>query len=486
MAHHPRSFPDENPQRPRRPAPKHQLRKAHPGDQELRQTIQEAFRKLDQQKQQKLQQKKPGNKPAAAPKNLVVTITGLNEAGFGLAQKNGQTILVPRTAVGDQAVVTPPRTQERWSSADLVEVLQPGPGRILPPCPAFSAGCGGCQWQHLDYPAQLDWKEKTVATLLHGKAGYRGMVNSILGMAMPEGYRNKLSLKTQDGRLVFVPEIGEKPLAPDDCPVQTPALRKAWRELKRNRMHPAIEQIHLRSNAQGQVGLHVFAKEAGPNLDAALKHLVQDCPGAVGLGVTTRQGYRVVGGEAVLAQTLGTVTWLIPHNGFFQTNQEQAGVLLDLVRRQARLTKQDRLLDLYCGAGFFGLALAGEAGEVLGIEENAQAVLAAEASAKHSGIGNVRFLSGDLGPVLARQPAHPSEVAVVDPPREGLLPQAVQALIERRPHRIVYISCYAPSLVRDYKLLAAAGWKGVDCTPLDMFPHTSHVETILTLERSKV
>jgi tRNA/tmRNA/rRNA uracil-C5-methylase (TrmA/RlmC/RlmD family) len=120
---------------------------------------------------------------------------------------------------------------------------------------------------------------------------------------------------------------------------------------------------------------------------------------------------------------------------------------------------------------------------VVGIEENPQSVEAAGASARASGLGNTRFLAGDLGAVLATVDRVPGEVAVVDPPREGLLPRALELLVARAPKRIVYISCYPQSLVRDLKALAKAGWKATSCTPVDMFPHTSHLETVVTLEK---
>ena len=416
-----------------------------------------------------------------------LTITSLNEFGYGVGQKAGQTITVARTAPGDQVLIGPVHSKERWTSADLVKVVKPGPDRVASPCRAFDQGCGGCQWLHLSYPAQLAWKEKNLTALLRTRAGFKGKLNPLVpwaaGVGSPQGYRNKLSLKNVGGALVLVPETEEKPLSPAQCLVQTPALQKAWAWLKPQKIHPAIEQIHLRSNAAGQVGLHTFVKDGAAGLDAALKALFSGLPGAHGLGVTGRSGYRLVAGEAALTQTLGPTKWLIPHNGFFQTNEPQAGVLLDLVRREAWSTKADRVLDLYCGAGFFGLALAGQAREILGIEENPQSVAAAQASALASGIVNARFLAGDLGPVLAALPSVPGEIAVVDPPREGLLPRALEALKVRSPKRIVYISCYPQSLVRDFKALAAAGWRGVSCTPVDMFPHTSHIETVLTLER---
>ena len=416
-----------------------------------------------------------------------LTITALNEYGYGVGQKAGQTITVARTAPGDQVMIGPPHSRERWTSADLLKVVKPGPDRVPSPCRAFDQGCGGCQWLHLSYPSQLAWKEKNLTALLRTRAGFKGKLNPLVplvaGGSFPQCYRNKLSLKNVGGSLVLVPETDEKPLSPAECLVQTVALQKAWAWLKPQKWLAAIEQVHLRSNLAGQLGIHAFVKEGAPGLDVALKGLFSGVPGACGLGATGRSGYRLVAGEATLTQTLGTTRWLIPHNGFFQTNEVQAGVLLDLVRREARSTKADRVLDLYCGAGFFGLALAGQAREVIGIEENPQSVAAAEASALASGIGNSRFLAGDLGPVLAALPAVPGEIAVVDPPREGLLPRALEALKTRSPKRIVYISCYPQSLVRDFKALVAAGWRGVSCTPVDMFPHTSHVETVLTLER---
>jgi len=414
---------------------------------------------------------------------LSLTITSLNDSGYGVGQKAGQTITVARTAPGDVVLTQAPRSADRWTSAELVKVVQPGPDRVSPPCPAFSAGCGGWQWLHLAYPAQGMWKEKNLSSLLRTRAGYKGKIHPLAAMDHPQGYRNKLSLKNQEGRFVLVPETDEKPVAPDQCLVQTPALQTAWKAIKALKWTNAIEQVHLRSNQRGQVGIHAFVKDGAPGLADALGALFRACPGAVGLGATGRSGYRPVVGEPVLAQGFGPTTWLIPHNGFFQTNAVQAPVLLELVRREAKVTRNDRVLDLYCGAGFFGLALASGAKEVLGIEENPQSVAAAEASARASGIGNARFLAGDLGTVLSGLGPASGEIAVVDPPREGLLPRALAAIVARAPRRIVYISCYAPSLARDFKLFAAAGWRGVSCTPVDMFPHTSHLETVMTLER---
>jgi len=417
-------------------------------------------------------------------KTLALTITALNENGYGVGQKAGQTITVARTAPGDQVTIGPPHSAARWTSADLVKVVQAGPDRVDPRCAGFDQGCGGCQWLHLSPSAQTVWKEKNLTVLLRTRAGYKGKILPLVTLAQPEGYRNKLSLKTVAGRFVFVPETDDAPVAPPVCRVQTPALQAAWSALKGLKAPAGIDQVHLRSNAAGQVGLHAFVKDGTPGLDAGLKALGAAVPNLVGMGATGRSGYRNVSGDPALTQTIGPTSWLIPHNGFFQTNEPQAAVLLDLVRREARAGKADRVLDLYCGAGFFGLALAGTAKEVVGIEENPQSVAAAEASAQVSGLKNTTFLAGDLGAVLAGVDKVAGEIAVVDPPREGLLPRALEVLIARAPKRIVYISCYPPSLVRDLKALNAAGYRGLSCTAVDMFPHTSHLETVLTLERN--
>jgi len=415
----------------------------------------------------------------ARPLNLV--ISSLGETGYGVGQKGGQWLTVARTAPGDHVTVGPPRGPDKWSSAELLKVVQAGPDRVEPRCQAFVQGCGGCQWLHLAYPAQVAWKEKNLAAVLRARGGYTGPIHPTVPMVRPEGYRNKLSLKTVAGRLVFVPEFDGTNLSPRDCLVQTPALQAAWAKLRTLAVPAGIEQVHLRSNAAGQIGLHAFVKDGTP--PSALSPFTEALPEAVGAGVTNRKGYRVAWGEDVLAQTLGAATWLIPHNGFFQTNEAQAAELLALVVREASISTSDRVLDLYCGAGFFALALAPGAREVVGIEENLQSVEAASASARYSGIANARFLAGDLGAVLASLPPAQAETVVVDPPREGLRPEALTTLIARSPRRIVYVSCYPPSLARDYKVLAKAGWRGVSCTAVDMFPHTSHVETVLTLLR---
>ena len=410
------------------------------------------------------------------------TITTLNEAGFGMGQTGGQFVAVARTAPGDVVVTGPPASRERWTHAPLVQVVKPGPDRVTPPCPAFEKGCGGCQWQHLSYPAQTAWKEKTLAGVLRGRGGFTGRLNALVP-SPTEGYRNKLSLKNENGRAVFVPEF-EGTLSPAECRVQTAALQKAWAFLRTQRLPRGVDQLHLRSNEQGQVGVHVFANRHGTSGFEILRLI----PGFVGAGVTLAGGgtYQVWGGEAYLKQTVTLaggrqVSYLVPHNGFFQTNEAQASALLNVVRREAG--QKGRLLDLYCGSGFFALALADLFDEVVGIEVNTQSVEAARQSALLSGVTKAQFLAGDLGPVLAQLGRSKDEVAVIDPPREGLLPQALAALTERAPRRLVYVSCYPVALARDLKRLAAAGWKARSCSPVDMFPHTSHVEAVLTLER---
>jgi 23S rRNA (uracil1939-C5)-methyltransferase len=410
---------------------------------------------------------------------VALSITSLNENGYGVGQKSGQTLTVARTAPGDQVLVAP-RGAARWVAADLIKLVKPGVDRVASGCAAFDQGCGGCQWRHLSYLAQLSWKEKNLVAALRSKAGYNGLVQPMVALEAPEAYRNKLSLKNTNGRWLFLPETEGESLSPRHCPVQTPPLQKAWETLRSLKAAPGIEQLHLRSNAAGQVGLHVFVTERVDN--ASLKSLFE-AVGGVGLGATSRSGYRVVAGEVSLTQTIGGTTWRIPHNGFYQTNGPLAPALLETMTREAKLTTNDRLLDLYCGAGFFGVALATQAREVVGIEENPQSVEAATANAAANGVRNARFVAGDLGAVLADIAPENREVAVVDPPREGLLPRALQALIARAPSRIVYVSCAPASLVRDLKVLLAAGWRGVNCVPVDMFPHSSHLEVIVTLER---
>jgi 23S rRNA (uracil1939-C5)-methyltransferase len=375
-------------------------------------------------------------------------------------------------------VLASPRGAARWAAADLVKLVKPGPDRVASGCPSFDEGCGGCQWRHLSYEAQLAWKHKNLAAALKPRLGSLP-VQPVLGMENPEAYRNKLSLKYEGGRLVFLPETEGATLAPRDCPVQTPALQAAWTALRRFKA-AGVDQVHLRSNAAGQVGVHVFADERAA--DTALRELCDAVRGA-GLGVTTKRGYRVVTGEPVLKQTIGATTWLIPHNGFYQTNESMAAVLLTTVEREARLQPAQRLLDLYCGSGFFGLALARGAREVVGIEENPQSVQWAAEGARLSGIANARFVAGDLGAELARVAVEDGETAIVDPPREGLLPRALQVLIDRQPRRIIYVSCAPSSLVRDLKPLQTAGWRAVSCQPVDLFPHTSHLEVVVALER---
>lgn len=427
--------------------------------------------------------------PGERGKSSTVTITSLSDLGYGIAQKAGQTLSVARTSVGDQVQVGPADKPGKWSSAPLLRVVKPGPDRVDPPCEAFVRGCGGCQWLHLDYSSQHHWKEKNLLQLLRTRAGFSGSYSGLVSAAtieqpVPQGYRNKFSLKNDRHRFVLVPETGEHPLSPQTCFVQTRALQQAWEVLKSWTVPEGIDQVHLRSNDQGQVGVHAFVNDGAKGLDAHLGTLLKLLPQAVGIGATSRHGYRVVAGEGTLTQRIGELQWLVPHNGFFQTNSVMAERLLELVAKQAAAKGSDTILDLYCGTGFFGLAFAGNVQRVVGIEENPQAVLAARQSAQVSGLSQTEFHVGDLGTVLSGLPVSGHEIVVVDPPREGLLPGAVAALSARKPERIVYVSCYPPTLARDLKALVKEGWRTRSAGAVDMFPHTSHVEAVVTLTRN--
>jgi 23S rRNA (uracil-5-)-methyltransferase RumA len=299
-------------------------------------------------------------------------------------------------------------------------------------------------------------------------------------MAQPSGFRNKMSLTNVSGRPCLIKEHSHEGLVPESCPVATPANQRAWEVLRRMELPPEVLQVHLRSTGDA-VGVCLFVKRLTHKAREFGEGLMATLPGVTGVGAAGYRDYSLVAGAAFVEQELGGVLYRIPHNGFFQTNYDQGLVLRDLAVAGLGLSPRDRLLDLYCGSGFFSLPAARLAARVVGVEGNADSVAAAKANAELNGIAKARFVAGDVGKGLgAFRPGDFSHL-LLDPPRDGCDPAALEGIVRLRPRCVVYVSCAAETLARDLRILADSGWLVESVQPVDMFPHTAHVEMVAVL-----
>lgn len=439
------------------------------------------------------QNKKPGSsqgptkKPETFPHGILEgEITALNEFGDGVLRVKQRVIKVARTVPGDMVRVDVPDNDKRYVYGKLLGILEQSSRRVPPECTAFSKGCGGCQWLGLEYRTQLYWKQKIVQEILDQRAPVDVKVMPVKASEKSEAYRNKMSLRNVNGRLAFMQDFNDLALIPETCRVATIPLQRFYGLIREFRIPSDIEQVHLRSTDQGTVGISLFAARLTDSVrDFALKLLETDPSLIHGIGCLDHGVWTLLHGEGFMVHRAAGIDFTFPLHGFFQTNYELADMLLDLALVQLRVQKHERVLDLYCGAGFFTLPLARKAQEVLGIESVQASIEGARANAGANRIENCSFSQGDAGQALDAYESGRFDAVLLDPPRTGCDQRTLDNLIRLAPERMVYISCSVESLARDLKTLCAKDYRVTYCQPVDMFPYTAHIENVLTLVRNR-
>ncbi|MGQ9681265.1 MAG: class I SAM-dependent RNA methyltransferase [Anaerolineae bacterium] len=404
---------------------------------------------------------------------MLMRLDDMSHTGAAVGRHEGKAVFVPGGLPGEEVRAEPVEIRPRYTIARLVEVLTPSPERVGPPCEHYGL-CGGCDWQHIAYPAQLRYKEQIVRDQLRRVGGIaEPLVHHTLGMADPWSYRNNMQFVVdEDGRLCLLAAGSEEPVAIDACRLLCPELQEVYGELELD--FPGLERVVLRGSAVTGERMLILeaagAEEPEIEVDRPLSCVLLR-PDGSGIALIGRSYYHEEIGGRRLRVSAGS---------FFQINRTQAEAVLGLVRQYAALQAGDAVLDLYSGVGTFGLNLAGAAARVILVEESPSA--AADARANAEGLGHVEVVQGAAEDVLPRLQG-PFAVAVTDPPRAGMDRRALQALANLAPDRIVYVSCDPGSLARDVRYLAEHGYRLVEATPVDMFPQTHHVETVALLKR---
>lgn len=436
--------------------------------------------------------------------------------------------------VGDRVEAVVFKTKKNYLEAQLRGVVRASPDRVVPRCAHFGV-CGGCKWQHVDYAAQLRMKRKLVADALVHLGGFEDVTVGE-AVAAPEAfhYRNKVEFSFGDARYLLNEErdipadqlakprnyalgfhaanIFSKVIDIDRCHIATEEMNIALDVTRRffaargtsvcsNRTHEGfLRNLALRHAAfTGELLVYLITSSHDPALMAdylaVLREALGDRLTTFVNGVTQRKNsvayaeeLHVLHGPGHIVEQLGRSRFAISPNSFFQTNSRQALRLYELVREAAALQPTDILHDLYCGTGSIGIFCADACRSVVGFELEASSVRDAAANATSNGVTNASFHRIDLkdfGATLAGlgDLARP-DVVITDPPRAGMHERAVADLLALGPRRIVYVSCNPASLARDAKALCAGGtYRLVSVRPVDLFPHTFHVESVAVLDR---
>jgi len=455
----------------------------------------------------------------------------IGDGGRAVIRYNGKVIFVKGLVPGDIANIEifSSRNKRRHSEGKLLQITQPSANRVEPVCKHFGS-CGGCSWQNLDYTTQLEFKQKQVEAALQRIGGVTVEQSMpILGSANIYHYRNKLEYTfsnkrwlpyeemnesnfNQPGLGFHVPKLFDKVIDIKECflqPEPSNAIRMAVKEFSVKENMPYFDirwqegflrNLMVRTTVTGELMVvFVFFKEDQEMREKIMNHIAEQFPAITSLMYIINPkkndslsdlNAEPFKGPPYITEQLKlrngkSLNFRISPQSFFQTNTAQANALYAKVSEFADLKGTENVFDLYTGCGTIASFIAAEAKHVTGIEYVEQAVIDAKLNATLNNITNVEFFAGDMKDMLTEEFCNQygmPEVVITDPPRGGMHPDVVQALLKIAPEKIVYVSCSPSTQARDIAMMAEKYTVKIS-QPVDMFPHTSHVENVALLVR---
>ena len=450
-------------------------------------------------------------------KNQIIPldITGYTAEGSGVGHYNGIAIFVPLAAAGDKLEVKILKVAKSYAYGKIEKIISASKDRIPTDCPQFMR-CGGCTFRHISYEAELGAKQQRVQDALERIGGlHYAVLKPIVGADEPDRYRNKAQLPIGQGTggnisLGFYAVHSHRIINCEECllqPQEFTAAMKAFREWAGKTRDSVYDEStgrgrlrHLflrKAQATGEIMVCVVVNGNGVHDEEGLADLLEKrVPGLKSFVINVNREktnvilgskFRTIRGQDYITDILCGLRFRISPQSFYQVNPRQAERLYNLAGKYAGLTGTETVLDLYCGTGTIGLSMAKQAKHVIGVEVVEQAVEDAKKNAAENGIENAEFLCADAAKaadMLKNRGVRPN-VVVLDPPRKGCDSALIDTVAEMAPERVVYVSCDPATLARDIKLFAPHGYKPMEATPVDMFPRTAHVETVVLMSRVK-
>ena len=408
-------------------------------------------------------------------KTFDLQLTAMAHGGSALGRHEGQVVFVPYAIPGERVRVEIVEAHARWARARMLEVLEPSPHRVEPPCPYFGPGkCGGCHFQHVAYEAQAEFKRQVVADQLARVGGLPDVnVVEIIAAAQPWGYRNHAQFSVApNGRLGFLTADTHRVVPVEECPLLDPLLDDLWAALDME--WPQLHRLSLRCGSATGDLMAVFELDHYEDFDIQVDFAVSCVLLLADAGLAR---VVVLMGNPYLLEHVAGRDYRVSAGSFFQVNTAGAEALVALVRDYLAPTGEETLLDLYCGVGLYSLALADCVGRVVGVEANPSA--AADFRYNAQGLNHVELIEGKAQSALPRIPvADQGALLVLDPPRSGAGKLVVGEIARLEPRRIAYVSCDPATLARDARYFSDAGYRLHQVQPLDLFPQTYHIESV--------
>lgn len=444
-----------------------------------------------------------------------ILIESMTSEGNGIGRLENMVVFVPASAVGDKLKVKILKVKKTYAFGKIEEILEPSKSRIQPDCMQYLK-CGGCVYRHINYFEEKKIKKQKVIDALNRIGGFENIkVNDIIGSRNIDSYRNKAQLpigKNDDGsyKLGFFAQHSHRIIDCTKCNLQPDIFKKVvdvfklWLEETKPTVydektgkgllrHLYIRQAENKSGVEIMVCIVINAdhlpmenllikyfKEQIPQIKSIIININKDKTNVI-MGKTCKTLW---GKDYITDELCGKVFNISAHS-FYQVNKKQAEVLYELASKYANCNKDEILLDLYCGTGTIGLTMADKCKKLIGVEIINEAVKNAKNNSKINGIKNAEFICSDAEKAAATllEKGERPNVIIVDPPRKGCSQFLIDTIIEMNPERLVYVSCDPATLARDLKILAESKYNIIEVTPVDMFPRTSHVETVVLLSQ---
>lgn len=458
-------------------------------------------------------------------KTTELEILDLAFGGMGIAKPDGFPVFVDRTLPGDKVVARVTKKKKKYAEARLVELLEPSPIRQKAPC-SYADHCGGCRWQALPYEEQLKYKKRHVIESLEHIGLLKGItVKDVIASENVFGFRNKMEFSCSDSRWLtpedlqnpdikkdfglglHVPGTFDKIIDIEQCLIQPDIGNQILGDIRHYIKESGIPAYGLRSHegfwrfvmlrssvAFGTWMVNIVTKEENDSVLVPLAtQLMNKYPEIASVvnnitarkaSIATGEYEKILAGERCIKEMLGDFTFEISANSFFQTNTRGARMLYSLVSEYAALSGTEHVIDLYSGTGTIPIWLSQNAIKVTGIEIVESAVEDAKRNAAINNIENCHFHVGDIRyvlPSILSEEDKRCDVMIIDPPRAGMHKDVVNQVIALKPEKIVYVSCNPATLARDLAMLQSH-YKAVEVQPVDMFPHTFHIESVALLK----
>ena len=407
-------------------------------------------------------------------------ILSLENMGSGVAKINGMVVFIPKALVGEKVRIRITEIKKKFARGKIIEILEPSKKRIESKCPYYEE-CGGCNLRHQTLEENLKFKKEKVENALIRIGKINAKVSDTVPSRLENNYRNKASFKVEDNRIGFYGEGTYQLIDIENCMLLDNQINNVLYVIREyiNRYQNNLTNITVKyGNADDDILIDIVStNENDINILNWLNTNIKNLK-------TVIFNDRVVFGNGYINQISNGLMFNCSAKSFFQVNSMQAEELYDIAIKEAKLSKKDTVLDLYCGTGTITSIIAGYVKKVIGIEIVKDAIIDANQNTKINNINNIKFICGDAAKEISKIDEK-IDIIFVDPPRSGVDRKAIAIMKNLNPKKIIYISCNPVTMARDLSYLENM-YEVKKVIPVDMFPNTSHVECVCVLHRKAI